>query len=63
MEWIRKYYNVPAKRGGRIIYKGSGVPKKGTIKSARKGYLRVLLDGCKHLILLHPTWEIIYLTK
>jgi hypothetical protein len=63
MERIRDYYKVPAKRGGKIIYSGDGVPKKGTIKSAKSGRLRVLLEGYKHLVTLHPTWEIEYLTE
>jgi len=61
MERVRNYYGVPAKRGVKIIYKGDGVPKNGVIKSASSGNrLRVLLDGYKHLVTLHPTWEIEY---
>lgn len=37
MDYIRKTYGVPAKRGGRVIYTGSALHKAigGTIKSAR----------------------------
>lgn len=57
MEYIRKYYNVPAKRGGRVEYRG----KLGTITGSVNGYLRILLDGESHSHRYHPTWEIKYL--
>ena len=63
MSWIRNAYRVPAKRGGRIIYTGGRTPEYGTIKSARGGYLRILLDGMNytHPLPFHPTWAITYL--
>lgn len=67
MEYIRRAYGVPAKRGGRIKYTGN--PHSvcfGRITSARNGRLRVLLDdrvpGYRGRVTLHPTWEIEYLT-
>ncbi|GGA99908.1 hypothetical protein GCM10011491_30220 [Brucella endophytica] len=60
MEWVRKYYGVPAKRGGRIEYTGGKTPKYGTILSA-SNYLNIQLDGNKHPSRFHPTWEIRYL--
>jgi len=56
MEQIRKAYNVPAKRGMIIIYRGQSA----TIKSAKCGRLRIKIEGRKHIALIHPTWEVIY---
>jgi hypothetical protein len=58
MKWIRKYYKVPAKRGGKVRFCKT---KIGTIKSARNGYLRVVFDGYKNIVSLHPTWNIEYI--
>ena len=58
---ICKARNVPAKRGGRVRYFGSGLVRMGTIKSAHSGYLRILLDGDKHTGHFHPTWMLEYL--
>ena len=57
MEYIRKTYGVPAKRGGRVELRGVSA----TIKSAQGGRLRILKDGEKHIVIVHPTWEIKYL--
>lgn len=61
MAWIRKNYRVPAKRGGRVEYTGDGKPELGTIRSASGGYLNIQLDGVKHTMPFHPTWELNYL--
>lgn len=58
MEHIRKMYNVPAKRGGRIRFEKRNT---GTIVAARYGRLRVRFDGEKRSVFLHPTWEVEYL--
>lgn len=64
MEWIRRNYNVPARRGGRIEYTGGGSsPRLGTIKSVDGAHLMILLDGSKHAMPFHPTWEIRYLDE
>jgi hypothetical protein len=70
MEYIRKTYNVPAKRGARIEFSGDETakfiqgflyqPKRGTIVSARGGYIRVKFDGYDTWRALHPTWRIKY---
>lgn len=68
MEYIRKTYGVPAKRGGRLIYTDSdGVKFHCTIKSAtNSGHLKVLVDdrvpGYRGRMKLHPTWNVEYLT-
>lgn len=61
MDWIRKTYNVPARRGGRVIYSGNGEAKYGTIRSASGQYLKIQLDGAKSAMRFHPTWELRYL--
>lgn len=63
MEWIRKSYGVPAKRGGRIEYTGGRAPEFGTIVSAREGRLRIRLDGMEYTrpLPFHPTYELRYL--
>jgi hypothetical protein len=57
MDYIRRTYQVPAERGGRIKYKG----KLGTIIGSDGAYLRIWLDGEKWAGKYHPTWEIEYL--
>lgn len=59
MSYIRKYYGVPAKRGGRVEYFGV----RGTIISARGHHLNVLLDGSKCAMPFHPTWSLKYLDE
>ncbi|PWJ80576.1 hypothetical protein C7441_112118 [Pseudaminobacter salicylatoxidans] len=63
MDWVRKRYGVPAKRGGRVIYSGGKTPEYGTIMSARDGRLYIRLDGMEytHPLPFHPTWELHYL--
>ena len=57
MEYIRKYYKVPARKGGKIKYKG----KIGKIIGAHNSYLKIKLDGEKRPGFFHPTYEIEYL--
>ncbi len=56
-KYIRDYYGVPVKRGGKIKFRGDLC----VIRSSRNQYLRVtrLEDGRK--LLLHPTWEVEYI--
>ncbi|TDB26820.1 hypothetical protein ATCM_03690 [Stenotrophomonas sp. ATCM1_4] len=62
MEWVRKNYGVPAKRGGRVEYTGDGRPEPGTIISATpSGHLKVELDSRPRAVRLHPTWKLRYL--
>jgi hypothetical protein len=60
-DYIRKSYGVPAKRGGRVEYTGSGKIEFGTITSANGARLNIRLDGLKHTIPFHPTWKLKYL--
>jgi len=59
--YIRKYYGVPAKRGGRVLYKRPGMEKEGTIKGAKGAHLKIQLDGDTKPLLFHPTWNLTYL--
>lgn len=61
MEWVRKNYKVPAKRGGRVEYTGDGKPELGTITSANNGRINIRLDRFKHAMPFHPTWKLRYL--
>lgn len=62
MEWVRRNYGVPAKRGGRVEYTGNDKPELGTIISATmSGHLKVELDSQTRAIRLHPTWKLRYL--
>lgn len=65
IEWIRNYYGVPAKRGGRVEY----IPCEGSTDESRLGtitgtsgpHLRVRMDGDKYSFQYHPTWQLRYL--
>lgn len=61
MEWIRKNYGVQARSGGRVEYTGCGKPELGTIRSASGSQLIIQLEGVKHPVPFHPTWELRYL--
>lgn len=63
MEYIRKHYGVPAKRGGRIRFTGTsdGCAVDASICSAKNGYLIVQFDHMKRRATLHPTWMVEYL--
>lgn len=62
MQYIRDYYGVPAKRGGKIRYTGIlSTPREGKIVGSSGQYLRVRFNGVKRLMTLHPTWQIEYL--
>ncbi|BCH20153.1 hypothetical protein [Mesorhizobium sp. L-2-11] len=63
IEWVRKTYGVPAKRGGRVEYKGEGKPELGTICGASGGHLSIRLDKAKHPMPFHPTWKLRYLDQ
>jgi hypothetical protein len=63
MKYVRDYYEVPAKRGGRVQYTGGKEPQLGTIIGARGASLRIRLDGDKRPGFFHPTWELEYLPE
>lgn len=56
IEYVRRYYGVPAKVGGRVRYTNrKGRTFTGTITSAAAPHLRVLIDGNHHPYTFHPT--------
>lgn len=60
MEYIRRYYGVPARRGARV--KASG--EAGTIVASKGCYLRIRFDGRPYgRVNFHPTWEMEYVGK
>lgn len=61
MDYIRRTYGVPAKRGGRVEYTGYGQPRQGVILGASGPHLRVRLDGDRATLSMHPTWELRYI--
>jgi len=63
MDYIRNYYGVPAQRGGRVRYTGGRHPQLGTITGSEGQYLTIQLDGQRHSMPYHPTWEIEYLPQ
>lgn len=63
LQWIRKHYGVPAKRGGRVEYAGGKKPEFGTIAGASGSRLSIRLDGVKHTMPFHPTWKLRYLDE
>jgi hypothetical protein len=69
LQYIRDCYNVPAKRGGRISFRGNDgdndpcEPMEGVIVGARNAYLRVRFDGSPRIVSLHPTWMVEYLAS
>lgn len=62
MESLRQYYNVPAKRGGRVRYTGGPTPLEGKIiRSVERNRLLVVFDGDNMPKRLHPKWNVEYL--
>jgi len=56
MQWIRRYYDVPARHRMRIEYDG----KPATIVGTRGPYLAFRVDGEKRIRWDHPTYRIVY---
>lgn len=61
MDYIRRTYGVPAKRGGRVQFTAADYKRCGTIVGARGQYLRVRWDEDKRTTSSHPTWMLAYL--
>lgn len=56
MDYIRRHYKVPARRGLRVKFQG----KPGVITGSSGAYLRIRLNGERRVGRYHPTWEIDY---
>lgn len=62
LEYIRKTYQVPARRGGRIRFcPCAGINRIGFVIGARGKYLRVRFADMRRPVLLHPTWAMEYI--
>ena len=61
MDYIRRTYNVPAKRGGRVQFTSAEFAVRGTIVGSRGQYIRVRWDESGAVQTLHPKWNIVYL--
>lgn len=64
MEYIRKTYEVPAKRGVQVLvdWYPPEPARVGTVTGSKGARLRVRLDGDTRSRIAHPTWQITYLT-
>jgi hypothetical protein len=62
MDYIRRSYGVPAKRGARVTWWDCMTDRQvqGTIVGARGHYLRIRFDDEARTRTLHPTWRIGY---
>ena len=63
LEYIRRFYSVPANAGTRIEYAGGETKREGEIVGGEGAYLKVRLDGDTYDVLLHPTWKVTYLPE
>lgn len=62
MEYIRKTYGVPAKRGGTVNVMLDGFSVQGTITGTKGQYLRIRIPGRRRSGLYHPTYALQYVT-
>lgn len=61
MEYIRRTYAVPAKRGMRVRLMGPVVKFEGVIVASQGARLRVRRDDNGLIYTLHPSWNVQYL--
>ena len=54
--YIRRYYDVPAEVGMRVMADG----QLGTIEGFEGAYLVIRLDGQGYTTCWHPSWRILY---
>jgi len=66
MEYIRRKYGVPAKRGAEVLYLPPTGREliEGRITSAKNGYIRIRFKGDQktHPAPFHPVWNLQYVT-
>ena len=62
MDYIRRTYGVPAKRGARVLvdWYPPEPAREGTITGADGARLRIRLDGDERSRIAHPTWRVEY---
>ncbi len=56
-EYIRRAYNVPAKKGGKVKLRTQDNVRSATIVGTRKALLKIRDDGDGTCCLVHPTNE------
>lgn len=62
LDYIRRTYNVPAKRGGKVEYLSRDGERTVAVIVGSSGYrLRVRFGDNKHTSTMHPTWRLKYL--
>jgi hypothetical protein len=64
MEYIRRHYGVPAKRGGRVRFAPYGnryLACEGVIVGSRGSFLRIRMGEETRSGLYHPTYDLEYL--
>jgi hypothetical protein len=63
LPYIRRTYNVPARRGARVQYGDSEHAVQGTIVGSRDARLRIRWDGSDLVLTYHPENEAIMYLK
>ena len=64
MEYIRKHYGVPAKRGGKVRFTPDGnrhLAHEGVIVGSRGAHLKIRMGDEKRAGIYHPTCDLEYL--
>jgi hypothetical protein len=64
MEYIRKHYGVPAKRGGKVRFAPYGnryLACEGVIVGSRGAHLKIRMGDEKRAGIYHPTCDLEYL--
>jgi hypothetical protein len=59
LDWVREYYQVPARVGAKVICDGT----PGEIRGASGPHVLVLLEGSNITRPAHPTWHMTYLSE
>lgn len=62
-EWVRSHYSVPARSGALVRFTGGPVPVVGEIVDVSGGHLIVRGKGHGERLVLHPTWQVEYLSE
>lgn len=63
LKYIRNYYKVEVQHGTRLRLNIKGYEGDYTVLGAQGAYLRVRKDGAEKSIIIHPTWEVEYLSQ
>lgn len=61
MDYIRRTYGIPAKRGALVLFTAAPKAVRGRIVGSRGGYLRIRWEDSGRTHTHHPTWSLVYL--